>query len=71
MELFLAPQPIKRNKLIQFLDNLQKQTATHPSTGETLKFQGNTLWVDLPSFGYTETETWYGFGGDYTGKISL
>lgn len=37
MELSQRLEPIKYNKLIQSLDKLQKQTATHPSTGETLK----------------------------------
>lgn len=60
-------EPSKQKSLVEFICGLQKRTATDPSTGEPLRVQGDILWTDLPSFGYTEYETWDSHGGDYTG----
>lgn len=68
MELSQRLEPAKHGKLVEFISKLQKQTATDPLTGEPQKIQGDTLWTDLPSFGYTELETWYEFGGEYKGN---
>ncbi|CAP80280.1 hypothetical protein E8E15_007548 [Penicillium rubens] len=65
MELAQRLEPSKHTKLVEFISHLQKQVAIDPSTNEPLRVQGNTLWTDMPSFGYTELETWYEFGGDY------
>ncbi|CAI7563871.1 unnamed protein product [Penicillium pancosmium] len=65
MELAQRLEPSKHTKLVEFISHLQKQVAVDPSTNEPLRVQGDTLWTDMPSFGYTELETWYEFGGDY------
>ncbi|CAG8898775.1 unnamed protein product [Penicillium egyptiacum] len=65
MELANRLEPSKQTKLVEFISHLQKQVAVDPSTNEPLRVQGDTLWTDMPSFGYTELETWYEFGGDY------
>ncbi|KGO38590.1 Protein of unknown function DUF3632 [Penicillium expansum] len=65
MELAQRLEPSKHTKLVEFICHLQKQVPVDPSTNEQLKVQGDTLWTDMPSFGYTELETWYEFGGDY------
>ncbi|KAJ9403757.1 hypothetical protein DTO045G8_8491 [Paecilomyces variotii] len=65
MELSQRLEPAKHGKLVEFISKLQTQTATDPLTGEPQKIQGDALWTDLPSFGYTELETWYEFGGEY------
>ncbi|KAJ5262030.1 hypothetical protein N7497_004496 [Penicillium chrysogenum] len=65
MELAQRLEPSKHAKLVEFISHLQKQVAIDPSTNKPLRVQGNTLWTDMPSFGYTELETWYEFGGDY------
>ncbi|RHZ68722.1 hypothetical protein CDV55_105436 [Aspergillus turcosus] len=65
MELAQRLEPSKHIKLVEFVSHLQKQVAIDPSTNEPLRVQGDTLWTDMPSFGYTELETWYEFGGDY------
>ena len=70
MELAQRLEPSKHTKLVEFISHLQKQVAIDPSTNEPLRVQGNTLWTDMPSFGYTELETWYEFGGDYKGDSS-
>ena len=70
MELAQRLEPSKNTKLVQFISHLQKQVAVDPSTNELLRVQGDTLWTDMPSFGYTELETWYEFGGDYKGDSS-
>jgi hypothetical protein len=70
MELAQRLEPSKHSKLVEFISHLQKQVAVDPSTNEPLKVQGDTLWTDMPSFGYTELETWYEFGGDYKGNLS-
>lgn len=65
-------EPTKHTKLVEFLCSLHKVTATDPSTGEPLgAASGDVLWTDMPSFGYTELETWMEFGGDYTGLYQL
>ncbi|ORY61460.1 uncharacterized protein BCR38DRAFT_467420 [Pseudomassariella vexata] len=64
LELVQRLEPAKHCKLVDFVSDLQKQTGTDPSTGESLKIQGETLFTDLPSLGYTELETWCEFGGD-------
>lgn len=70
MELAQRLDPSKHTKLVEFISHLQKQVAVDPSTNEPLRVQGDTLWTDMPSFGYTELETWYEFGGDYKGDLS-
>ncbi|KXG51331.1 Protein of unknown function DUF3632 [Penicillium griseofulvum] len=65
MELTQCLEPSKHTKLVEFILHLQKEVAVNPSTNEPLRVQGDTLWTDMPSFGYTELETWYEFGGDY------
>ncbi|PKX89052.1 DUF3632 domain-containing protein [Aspergillus novofumigatus IBT 16806] len=65
MELAQRLEPSKHTKLVEFVSHLQKQIAVDPSTNEPLSVQGDILWTDMPSFGYTELETWYEFGGDY------
>jgi hypothetical protein len=70
MELAQRLEPSKHTKLVEFVSHLQKQTAVDPSTNEPLTVQGDILWTDMPSFGYTELETWYEFGGDYKGNTS-
>ncbi|KAF9893071.1 hypothetical protein FE257_012482 [Aspergillus nanangensis] len=71
MELAQRLEPSKHTKLVEFVFYLQKQVAVDPSTNEPLKVQGDILWTDMPSFGYTELETWYEFGGDYKGNLIL
>lgn len=70
MELAQRLEPSQHTKLVEFTSHLQKQVAVDPSTNEPLRVQGDTLWTDMPSFGYTELETWYEFGGDYKGNPS-
>ncbi|EAU32211.1 conserved hypothetical protein [Aspergillus terreus NIH2624] len=65
LELAQRLEPSKHTTLVEFITRLQKQIAVDPSTNEPLRVQGDTLWTDMPSFGYTELETWYEFGGDY------
>ncbi|KAJ6004289.1 hypothetical protein N7499_000358 [Penicillium canescens] len=65
MELAQRLEPSKHTKFAEFISHLQKQVAVDPSTNEPLRVQGDTLWTDMPSFGYTELETWYEFGGEY------
>ncbi|KAJ5554878.1 hypothetical protein N7535_007321, partial [Penicillium sp. DV-2018c] len=65
MELAQRLEPSKHARLVEFVCHMQKQTAIDPSTKEPLKVQGDVLWTDMPSFGYTELETWYEFGGDH------
>jgi hypothetical protein len=70
MELAQRLEPSKHIKLVEFISHLQKQVAIDPSTNEPLRVQCDTLWTNMPSFGYTELETWYEFGGDYKGDPS-
>ncbi|KAJ5545080.1 hypothetical protein N7535_006531 [Penicillium sp. DV-2018c] len=65
MELAQRLEPSKHVRLVEFICHLQKQTAIDPATKESLRVQGDILWTDMPSFGYTELETWYEFGGDH------
>ena len=67
MELAQRLEPCKHSKLVEFITYLQKYVAVDPSTNEPLRVQGDILWTDMPSFGYTELETWYEFGGEYKG----
>ncbi|KAH2752738.1 hypothetical protein KXW25_004861 [Aspergillus fumigatus] len=65
MELAQRREPAEHTKLAKFVSHLQKQIAIDPSTNEPLTVQRDILWTDMPSFGYTELETWSEFGGDY------
>ncbi|KAJ5116679.1 hypothetical protein N7456_001027 [Penicillium angulare] len=58
-------EPSKQTKLVEFMLHLNKQAAIDPSTNILLRSQGSAFWADMPSFGYTELETWEHFGGDY------
>lgn len=71
MELAQRLVPSKHTALVEFISHLQKQVAIDPSTNEPLKVQGDTLWTEMPSFGYVELETWYEFGGNYEGDSSI
>lgn len=71
MELAQRLDPSKHTKLVEFISYLQKQVATDPSTNLPLKVQGDILWTDMPSFGYTELETWYEFGGEHKGNTPV
>jgi hypothetical protein len=70
MELAQRLEPSEHTKLVEFICHVQKQVAIDPSTKEPLRVQGDILWTDMPSFGYTELETWHEFGGDYKGDPS-
>ena len=63
-------EPTKHSKLVQFLYGLQKCIVSDPATGEPLTEgpSNEVLWTDLPSFGYTELETWDECGGEYKGN---
>jgi len=63
-------KPTKHSKLVQFLYGLQKRIVSNPATGEPLTVgpTNKVLWTDLPSFGYTELETWDECGGEYKGN---
>ncbi|KAJ5520482.1 hypothetical protein N7463_000935 [Penicillium fimorum] len=65
MELTQRLEPSKHAKLVEFMCHLHKQVAVDPSTNKPLTVQDDTLWTDMPSFGYTELETWHEFGGEY------
>lgn len=62
-------EPTQHSKLVQFLYGLQKRIVTDPATDEPLTVgpTKEVLWTDLPSFGYTELETWDECGGEYKG----
>ena len=68
LELGQTLDPSRHGKLVEFLSELQKKTAVDPSTGKPVDIQGDVLWTGLPSFGYTELETWDERGGEYKGK---
>ncbi|KAJ5623880.1 hypothetical protein N7510_000189 [Penicillium lagena] len=65
MELAQRLVPGQHGTLVEFMSKLQKETAIDPGTGEALKSDKDILWTDLPSFGYTELEGWYEYGGDH------
>lgn len=71
MELTQRLEPSKHAKLVEFMCHLHKQVAVDPSTNKPLTVQDDTLWTDMPSFGYTELETWHEFGGEYKGDSTL
>lgn len=70
MELAQRFEPGQHGQLIEFMLEFQKETVLDPISGEPLKTQGDVLWTDLPSFGYTELETWCEFGGSHDGMTS-
>ncbi|EPS27173.1 hypothetical protein PDE_02116 [Penicillium oxalicum 114-2] len=65
MELAQRLEIPDRARLVEFTIHLQEQVALDPASNEPLKVQGDILWRDMPSFGYTELETWFEFGGAY------
>ncbi|KAK6218747.1 hypothetical protein LQW54_002671 [Pestalotiopsis sp. IQ-011] len=67
LELAQHLTPDRHERLVDFMWQLQKQTLTDPTTGEPLQTQERTLFRDLPSFGYTELETWDEYGGGRKG----
>lgn len=62
-------EPSKQTKLVEFMTHLHKQVAVDPSTNEVLRSQGSAFWADMPTFGYTELETWDSFGGNHKGNL--
>lgn len=70
MELAQRLEEPDRARLVEFTIHLQEQVALDPASNEPLKVQGDILWRDMPSFGYTELETWSEFGGAYKGRLS-
>ncbi|KAI0178168.1 hypothetical protein BJ166DRAFT_586250 [Pestalotiopsis sp. NC0098] len=63
LELAQRLTPDRHERLVDFMWQLHKQTVTDPTTGEPLQTHEMTLFRDLPSFGYTELETWDEYGG--------
>jgi hypothetical protein len=45
--------PSKQAKLVAFVHELRSKTVTDPSSGEILEHDGEVIWKDLPTFGYT------------------
>ncbi|KAE9401225.1 hypothetical protein BT96DRAFT_856685 [Gymnopus androsaceus JB14] len=45
--------PSQQSKLVQFLYQLREKTVTDPITSEPLKVDGEVVWTDLPTLGYT------------------
>jgi hypothetical protein len=68
MELVQRLEPSRHTKLVEFITHLQKQVAADSATNKPLKAQRDTLWTEMPSFGYTELETWYECGDDHEGN---
>ncbi|KAJ4408453.1 hypothetical protein N0V82_009682 [Gnomoniopsis sp. IMI 355080] len=61
LELAQRLEPNIHAKLVAFLVELSQRTAMNPSTGEPLEDQeGAVLWTELPSFGYSVDEEYYG-----------
>lgn len=69
VELAERLEPSKQIKLVEFMTHLHKQVAIDPSTNEVLRSQGSAFWADMPTFGYTELETWGSYGGGYKGNL--
>ncbi|CRG89757.1 Methionine--tRNA ligase, mitochondrial [Talaromyces islandicus] len=65
LELAQRLEPGQHRQLVKFMSRFQKETARDPATNEPLTAQGHILWTDLPSFGYTELETWCETGGNH------
>ncbi|KAH8658339.1 hypothetical protein BX600DRAFT_514834 [Xylariales sp. PMI_506] len=63
IELAQRLEPSEQSRLIEFMLLLQKESVEDPATGEIIRIQGQALWAELPSFGYTEYEEWWEFGG--------
>ncbi|ETS77090.1 hypothetical protein PFICI_10964 [Pestalotiopsis fici W106-1] len=63
LELAQQLEPTKQTKLVEFMSLLQQNEQKNPATGETLLVDSGRLFQDLPSFGYTELESWVQFGG--------
>lgn len=68
LELAQRLTPDRHERLVDFMWQLHKQTMMDPTTGEPLQTHEMTLFRDLPSFGYTELETWDEYGGGRKGK---
>lgn len=45
--------PDDQHKLVAFFHELRSQTVTELTTGEVLEYDRETLWRDMPTFGYT------------------
>ncbi|KAF3018912.1 hypothetical protein E8E14_010368 [Neopestalotiopsis sp. 37M] len=71
LELAQRLDPTKHSKLVELMSALQKHDHTDPSTGKPLEMDGSRLFQDLPSFGYTELETWCEFGGAHKDPCDL
>lgn len=53
LEIAARTPPVQQPKLVTFVYLLQKRTVTDPATSEPLRHDGDLIWTELPTFGYT------------------
>ena len=53
VELAARSLPDQQTKLVELFNLLQDTMVTDPTTGEPLKYDGDVVWKETPTFGYT------------------
>ena len=53
LELAGRATPDRQGQLISVVHGLHHTTLRHSSTGESLKYDGDVVWREFPTFGYT------------------
>ncbi|KAF2797476.1 hypothetical protein K505DRAFT_269393 [Melanomma pulvis-pyrius CBS 109.77] len=64
LEIATRTAPEQQDKLLAFVNQLQKRTVINQKTGEPARYDGDLLWTELPAFGYV-------FGDELNSKDAL
>lgn len=62
IEIVKRNPPARHVKLVECISRLQEVRVTNPRTSEPLRNDGQLVWTQLPTLGYTAADEWHAFG---------
>jgi hypothetical protein len=63
--------PERQSKLVDYVHKLRNKTIIDPATGKAYETDGEVLWKDLPTFGYTVADELHSIPGTVHGEIMV
>jgi hypothetical protein len=63
--------PERQSKLVAYVHELRSKTVVDPKTGKAYEHDGQALWKDLPTFGYTVADELHSIPGKLSTETRL
>lgn len=63
--------PERQSKLVAYVHELRSKTVVDPKTGKAYEHDGQVLWKDLPTFGYTVADELHSIPGTLSEETRL